>query len=412
MGPLDDKDAPVPSPLPRPLTASLAAALLGGLLLAAPVGAQVPVLPTADEEAVQWLCRPGLADDPCEIPLDTTVREPDGSERVVTPARAPQEQRPVDCFYVYPTVSNQPTPNATKSRDPELVSIAKYQAAPFSTQCRVFAPIYRQATLLSIQTRDVTDQKAVRELAYSDVAAAFREYLAKDNGGRGFVLLGHSQGTSMLRALIRREVDPKPEVRRRLVGASMLGADVVVATGKDVGGDFANVPVCTRRGQHGCVVAFSTFAQDPPDDTRFGTAVADPDDPFGFPSGPGFEVACTDPGRLSGMTAPVGVTVPSEPFAPGLIAVGIVVTNGGPAPTAPTTWVQPADRFQGGCRTVNGANVLRYDPVGDSRTPNDFPDDTWGTHLLDVQYGLERQVAIVGAQAQSWLRESRRPVRR
>lgn len=397
----------MPQPL-RTLAAGLGGALVAGLLLAAPASAQalpVPLPlgdPTVDQEAVTWLCRPGLADDPCEIPLDTTVRSAEG-ERVVTPARPPQDRRPVDCFYVYPTVSNQLTPNADKSRAPEVVSIATYQAAPFSTQCRMFAPVYRQATIASIQTRAVTDQKEVRELAFSDVQAAWRQYLAQDNGGRGVVLLGHSQGTGMLRALIRAEIDGRP-VQRRLVGAVLLGGDVVVAKGRTTGGDFRSVPTCTRPGEAGCVVAFSTFAQDPPDDTRFGTAVADDDDPFGFPSGPGFEVACTDPGRLSGSTGPVGVTVPTEPYAPGPIAAGIVVTNGGPPPTADTTWVQPADRFAGSCRTVNGANVLRYDALPGSRTPRDFPDDTWGTHLVDVNYGLERQVAIVAAQARTYLR--------
>src|SRR4051812_43560324 len=89
---------------------------------------------------VVWLCKPGLADNPCEIPQDTPVGESGNPAGVLPP---PTGERGIDCFYVSPTVSNQPTPNATKARDPELVSIAKYQAARFSTQCRVFAPIYR-----------------------------------------------------------------------------------------------------------------------------------------------------------------------------------------------------------------------------------------------------------------------------
>jgi hypothetical protein len=344
-----------------------------------------------------------VAGDPCEIPLDTTIREPGGGERVETPARPPQDARPIDCFYVYPTVSNQPTPNASKSRDPELVSIAKYQAARFSSQCRMFAPIYRQGTIAGLVTADVQDQKKIRETAYADVAEAWVEYLARHNGGRGVVLIGHSQGTRMLRALIRREIDPRPEQRRLLVGAMLLGGNVTVARGRAVGGDFQHVPVCTRPGQFGCVVAFSTYAEDPPDDSRYGRLDPSEPDPMGFPTGPGYEVACTDPGQLSGMTGPFGVTVPSEPFAPGAIALLIVQTNGGPPPSAPSTWVQPADRFQGSCRTVNGANVLRYDPVGGSRRPRPAPDDTWGTHIIDVNLGLERQVAIVAAQARRWL---------
>ena len=103
--------------------------LLVAVAVLAAVGAASPAL----AETV-WLCKPGLADDPCVIPMQTTVREPDGTERVEDdPVPA---DRPVDCFYVYPTVSNQPTPNANRDRDPELFSIAKYQAARFSRHCR------------------------------------------------------------------------------------------------------------------------------------------------------------------------------------------------------------------------------------------------------------------------------------
>jgi len=369
---------------------SCAGLLLLLVLLAAPPA-------SAD---VEWLCRPGLADDPCEIPLDTTVREPDGSERVEAPPRAPQGRRPVDCFYVYPTVSNQPTPNANKDRDPELLSIAKYQAARFSTQCRVFAPIYRQGTLASIGTAQAQDRETIRRIAYSDVVEAWKDYLARHNRGRGVVLIGHSQGTRMLRSLIRREIDGSAAARRLLVGGVLLGGNVTVGRGRTTGGDFRNVPVCTRPGQIGCVVAFSTYAEDPPNDSRYGRP-DEPDPALGLPGGDGYEIACTDPGRLSGLTRPFGITFPSEPFAPGPIAAGNAITAGGTPPTAPTTWVTAPDRYQGSCRTVNGANVFRYDPLPGSRRPNPFPEPTWGTHLLDVNLGLDRQVAIVATQARS-----------
>ena len=352
---------------------------------------------SAAHAEVVWLCKPGLADDPCVQPMQTTVREPDGTERVEDdPVPA---QRPVDCFYVYPTVSNQPTPNADQSRDPELVSIAKYQAARFSRHCRVFAPIYRQGTLLALSSAQAQDQEAIRRTAYADVLEAWRAYLREDNGGRGVVLLGHSQGTRMLRQLLRTEIERDPAQHRLLVSAVLLGGNVTVARGQVRGGDFARTPLCTVRGQVGCVVAFSTFAQDPPDEPRYGKPDEDGYPPFGFPAGEGFEVACTDPSALADTKAPLRLLLPSEPFAPGPIAAGTVVTAGGPPPTADTPWVVPPDRFAGGCRKVNGANVLRYDPLPGSRRPNPFPDPTWGTHLVDVNLGLDRLVPVVGTQS-------------
>jgi len=184
--------------------------------------------PTAHADVV-WLCKPGLAANPCEIPQDTTVREHGRPDRVETPAPGPRE---IDCFYVYPTVSNQRTANANKDRDPELESIAKYQAARFSTQCRVFAPIYRQSTLASIATGYASAFGADRELAYGDVLEAWKEYLAKDNAGRGVILIGHSQGTSMLRRLLREAIEPDPKQLRRIAAAHPLGGEVKARLGE------------------------------------------------------------------------------------------------------------------------------------------------------------------------------------
>ncbi len=96
--------------------------------------------------ATKWLCGPGVANDPCRPSLSTSLyRGWDVPAGQTTPAR--ERDRGVDCFYVYPTVSNQPGRLATKRVDPELRSIALYQAARFSQLCRVYAPVYRQATV-------------------------------------------------------------------------------------------------------------------------------------------------------------------------------------------------------------------------------------------------------------------------
>jgi hypothetical protein len=64
--------------------------------------------------------------------------------------------------------------------------------------------------------------------------------------------------------------------------------------------------------------------------------------------------------------------------------------------------VTPPDRFEGTCQTINGANVLRLEPTPGSRTPNYFPDETWGTHLIDVNVALDPLVQLVSRQAARW----------
>jgi hypothetical protein len=63
----------------------------------------------------------------------------------------------------------------------------------------------------------------LRASAYGDVRDAWRTYLRKFNRGRGVVLIGHTQGTFMLRELVKREIDRKPAARRRLISGLLLG---------------------------------------------------------------------------------------------------------------------------------------------------------------------------------------------
>ena len=66
----------------------------------------------AQESPTVWLCRPGIKNNPCDSSLTTTVVHPDG--RKTTQRSSAAKDQHVDCFYVYPTVSAQPTVNANR----------------------------------------------------------------------------------------------------------------------------------------------------------------------------------------------------------------------------------------------------------------------------------------------------------
>jgi hypothetical protein len=267
----------------------------------------------------------------------------------------------------------------------------------------VYSPIYRQLTLASIYLGTPEGRAAGARIAYGDVREAWRDYLEHYNQGRGFVLIGHSQGTRMLRQLIREEVDPKPEIRRRLVSAILLGGNVLVRKGQLAGGDFRTIPACTGPTQSGCVIAFSTFNDPPPSDSRFGRAPATDTSGAGFPAGPDYEVLCTNPASLATNGRKELTTyLRGEPFTPGLISVGLVVMYGGPPPMAPTPWLRPADRYTGRCEQTAGANVLMLQGIGGARRLNPSPDATWGLHLADVNIALGELVDTVGTQAAAY----------
>lgn len=76
--------------------------------------------------------------DPCAPSLSTTVYTPKYKKiGVIHPQRV---SRPaIDCFYVYPTVSNQPTGNSNLRIEPIERAVALAQTARYSQFCRAFS---------------------------------------------------------------------------------------------------------------------------------------------------------------------------------------------------------------------------------------------------------------------------------
>src|SRR2546430_11115150 len=80
---------------------------------------------------------------------------------------------------------------------------------------------------------------------------------------------------------------------------------------------------------------------------------------------------------------------------------------GGPPPSAPTPWLQPADRYSVRCEQSNSANVLMATPIGSSRKLNPSPTPDWGLHLADANLPLGDLVDLVGTEAGAYLRSTR-----
>jgi hypothetical protein len=373
------------------------------LIVLAAVAGSALLGPPSASAATTWLCKPGVEPDPCFGSLRTTVATPDGGGSVEEPV-IPKRRR-IDCFYVYPTVSEDEGTNADLSIDPEQIAIARFQASRFSERCRVFAPMYRQLTLSAISGPPVP--RSALDLAYSDVRAAWQEYMRKHNKGRGVILIGHSQGTGMLTSLIREMIDPYKAARRRLVSAMLLGGNVLVKQGASRGGSFTKIPACRRARKTGCVIAYSIYDEAPPADSRFGRPGGTFADLFGLAGRTDLEVLCTNPAALRGGARELTTLLPTDPF-PGIIGIGVAATFNGEMPTAPTPWIQPADRYTGECVRSDGANVLMLVPIGSARNLNALPDATWGIHLGDVNLPLGDLVELAGVQTRSWLKTQAR----
>ncbi len=379
---------------PRPTLRVGWRAVLLAALSAAALAVSALAASAASAETV-WLCKPGIANNPCTSSEETTVELANGSSFVEHPQ--PASNPPIDCFYVYPTVSGQPGPNANLEIGPEEKQIAIDQASRFSQVCKVYAPIYPQLTLAAINTPGaVTPEDSAR--AYIGVLTAFEEYLALYNHGRGFVLIGHSQGSLVLEQLIKEQIDTNATRRKQLVGADLLGGNVLVPKGQTVGATSTTVPTCQFTGQTHCLVAYSSFLKEPPNPSLFGRVNSPLLPPIPEEVAKNLEVVCVNPAALVQQGNPVGPLFRYESTSPFPGPLGAFVKGA----KGSTPWVSMPAQYTGQCDRANGATWLQLTAAGG---PSDTREQIaevlgpiWGTHLEDVNVALGNLVGLTGLQ--------------
>lgn len=363
----------------EPVVVALALGLVPAGLASSAVAAATPV--RAPGQATVWLCRPGLADDPCTSSLERTVLRASGSVGVVDTV-LPRNPA-FDCFYVYPTVSRESSMNADLKVQPAEIDVAVAQAAPFSRVCRVFAPMYRQVTSAALASYPDLDVPAsLGAVAYDSLLSGFEDYMRNFNDGRPIIFIGHSQGAATLINLLAKVVDDNASLRARLVMAILLGGDVEVRPGSLTGGSFSHIPLCSYEREAGCVIAYSSFPSEPPAGALFGRpgqGVALQSDQKAKRD---VQVACVNPAALEGGTADL------DPYFP---------TEG----TLPTPWVEFPGLYRARCETAPGGvgwlQVTKANPEDRRPTVKESLGPDWGYHADDVNLGLGNLVADVAA---------------
>jgi hypothetical protein len=352
-----------------------------------------------------WLCLPGRQ-DACAIDLSATVVSADG--KLKHEAWAANPKASIDCFYVYPTVSNAPTGNSGMVPQREEKAVIAAQFARFASQCRPYAPMYRQITLTALRAFIAnTPIPADRALAYNDVLDAWNYYLEHENKGRGVVLIGHSQGSGVLTQLIKNEIDGKP-VQSRIISAILMGTNLPVPKGRDVGGAFQHMPLCHSATQTGCVITYASFraTAPPPANSRFGKVQE-----AGMVSG------CTNPAALAGGSGPLHSYMGTH---------GSRIVAG--AENEPSPWTNPPQEIATAYVSLPGmltaecindehgsylAISVHSDPTG--HRAKDIVGDVvvngqvlpdWGLHLIDVNLAIGNLVEIVHQEGKAYLSTS------
>ncbi|MDO8799195.1 DUF3089 domain-containing protein [Phenylobacterium sp.] len=375
---------------------TLAALAAGALALAAfiqPAAAQTPAKNDYADKAA-WLCWPGRT-DACSGDNAATVITAAGV--ATKEAWKAEPKAPIDCFYVYPTVSmdkgviSDMTPNAEEQR------VVEQQLSRFASKCRVYAPMYRQFTLTALRDMITNPTAAAAgprpNTGYTDVVDAWNYYLTHENKGRGVVLIGHSQGSGVLTQLIVAEIDGKP-AQKQLISALLLGTGLPVTKGGDTG-TFKSIPLCKSATQTGCAVAYASFLDNapPPANSRFGRPRE---------ANSAMEVACVNPASLSGgkgelhsYMAATGNGHTADGWAKGV--------------KVDTPFVSVPGLLSATCVNSGGFNYLAVhvnadpaDPRIDAIKPGAVTPD-WGLHLVDVNVAMGNLVDLVDSQGKSWL---------
>ncbi|WP_334189946.1 DUF3089 domain-containing protein [Noviherbaspirillum sp.] len=350
-----------------------------------------------------WLCRPGRT-DACAVDLTAallTAGTESGRE-----AWKSNPDAPVDCFYVYPTISNDPTPNSDMTAGPEEKRTVQQQFARFGSECRLYAPMYRQVTLAGLRNAMGGQPSGIDpKMAYGDVVDAWNHYLKNDNKGRGVVLVGHSQGARMLGDLVKNEIEGKP-AQKQMISALLIGYNVPVPKGKDTGGQFRQIPLCRSAAQTGCVVSYVTFrdSSPPPANSRFGR----------LPDGANV-AACTNPAALAGGRAALRSYLPAKSNLLGQPLAGS--RWGAVTQNVTTQFVATFDIVTAECVERDNASYLsvtvqpayaakNIDIPGDLVVSNRLLTD-WGLHLVDVDIAQGNLIDLVYQQSQAYLKTAR-----
>jgi hypothetical protein len=164
----------------------------------------------------------------------------------------------VDVFWVYPTVFSGDSGWLMAISDQDMrhraqATLAR-QAAVFSCQANLYAPMYRQMNMAGLSLA-AGERDDLLEYGRADLAHALDYYLKNQNKGRPFILAGHSQGAELLLEWELKHWGGTG-VEDRLVAAYVIGWSI---TKDDLKRNDA-IRVCRQSGETGCFISDNSVA--------------------------------------------------------------------------------------------------------------------------------------------------------
>jgi len=180
--------------------------------------------------------------------------------------KLPEITKEVDTFYVYATEyilssfdegSDDYADFDNEEMLQGVVIECEDHATTFQDSTNLFVPYYRQAGLRyagEIREKTGNADAAFSGMPYDDITAALDYYFENCNGGRPFIISGHSQGSAMVLLLLSKYFKEHPDYLKRMVAAYPIGYSVT----KEYLAANPHLKFATGETDTGVIVAWNT----------------------------------------------------------------------------------------------------------------------------------------------------------
>ncbi len=162
---------------------------------------------------------------------------------------------PVDVFYVYPTVYQGfglQDINDSEQTAAAMVPL-RTQASVFEESANIYAPLYRQIGKAEFANTETLNDYI--RIAQKDVEDAFYYYLENHNKGKPFIIAAHSQGSSLLREILK-EIWGKTGAEERMIATYIIGYSI---TESDILHN-SNIRMSENPTDLGCFISYNSIA--------------------------------------------------------------------------------------------------------------------------------------------------------
>ena len=150
--------------------------------------------------------------------------------------KLPEITKEFDTFYIYSTMymgaNEDDADYATLDNKEVLDNIwieHAIKSSVFEEATNLFIPYYRQSSMrhaAEVFQKDGNIDAALIGMPYTDITAALDYYFKNYNNGRPFIIAGHSQGSAILRLVLKKYFKKHPEYYKRMVAAYAIGYSI------------------------------------------------------------------------------------------------------------------------------------------------------------------------------------------